>query len=802
VRALTLAWRRLRQQPGFAAAAIGALAAGIAAPTALFAVVNATLLRPLPYSHAEDLYTVRTTMTDGRFTIGLVASAELNALRQTTDLVTQSALTQSMNGTIETQTGTREVSAYAASVGFFDLFGVPMQYGRGFNDDDLKSWFGSRIVLSDHTWRTVFGGDPAIVGRTIKFLTGPGSLVVGIAPPAFAIPRDADLWMALPPSDDVGHTYDAYLRLKPGVRPEQVQQRLGGMWDALATRFPDQDKNRAFVIRPLLSTIVGDLGPIVVIAFVATGLLLLLAMINVANLLLARATTRGREIGVRTALGATRRDVFWLLMGESLLIAAAATLIALPLAYAAVRGILAIGGARLPRVDGLHLDPVVFVFSAVTMVIAGMVVGLAPFAMLAKNDLTALLNEGGRGGLHGRATRRALGAMVIVEVTLAIALVAGAARLSLSMHHLLTLDPGFTAAGRLAIDVDLPVRPYVVEPARIDAWQSAADAALTSLGATRVGVASSVPMRHEWDSTVFVDITGRPTDPASRPNARLRIASPGFFDVMGIKTVGGRTLTGDDKRGAEPVVLVNQAWARKFLPGLDPLHERVNPGRFSQKVDGKFVSQDAAIVGVVRDVPYVNLAIPAEPSVYVADAQTTSVRKTIVITTATGHPETLIPQIRTALTRLDPHVAIDFELLSNAMAASLVWPKLGLLLMATFGGLGVVLAATGVFGVIAFVTAQRSGELAVRLALGGTRGHVFGIIVRQTAKLALAGVVFGVLLAWWSGASMAQYVFQVSPANAIVLGGSAAIVFVVAFAATLPSARRAAAIEPAQVFKV
>ncbi len=799
---LPLTVRRLVQQPGFFASAVGALALGIAAPTALFAVVHATLLRPLPYADAHDLYSVRTTMTDGRFTIGLVASAELNALRRATDLVTASALAQPVNGTIEIGDSARQVSVYAVSLDFFDLFGLPMAYGRTFNADDNQSWYGSRVVLSHHTWTTLYGGDPAIVGRTIKFGGGPGSLVVGIAAPAFAIPRDADLWFLMPEHEDIGHANLAYIRLKPGVTVDRVQERLGPMWDALAKQYPDQDKNRAFVMTPLLTSIVGDLGPVVVMAFAATGVLLVLAMVNVANLLLSRVTTRSREIAVRMAIGATRRDLLALLLSESLVIAAAATAVALPLASAAVHLIARIGGAALPRADGLAIDWPVFAFSAITMVIVGFIVGLAPLATLPTGGLTELMNEGGRGAVHGRSTRRALNVMVVVEVTLAIALVAGAGRLLLSMKNLLTLDPGFIAQGRLAIDVDLPVRPYIADQTRIYVWQDAAESALRNLGASGVGVASTAPLRHEWDSTVFADITGRPTEPSSRPNARLRIIDPGFFDVMGMRMVAGRAFTIDDRRGGDPVAIVNQAWARKFLPGLDPLRERVTTGSSFHMVDGKPTPVDAAIVGVVRDVPYVALPLAAEPTIYLADAQVPRARKTFVITTPDGAPERLIPQIRAALAAIDPHVPIDFEPMAHAESTSLAWPTLGLLLMGTFGALGLVLAATGVFGVIAFVSAERSPEMAVRLALGGTRGHIFSLIVGHSVKLALTGLLAGVLVAWWLGQPMARYVYQVAPANVLVLAGSALLVFLVAVAAAIPSARRAATIQPSRVFRV
>jgi putative ABC transport system permease protein len=801
MRQIAIALRRLRREPAFAAAAVGVLTLGIAAPTALFAVVQATLLRPLPYTRANEIYTVRTTMTDGRFTIGLVASAEMNALRQTTDLVVQSALTRRDKVTLTTDAGVRQLIAYTVSPGFFDLFGARMAGGRPFNDEDLKSPMGSRVVLAHRAWVSLFGSDPGVVGRTIRLGDGPGSLVVGIAPETFAIPRDADLYAALPADNSIGHIYDAYVRLAPGVTPEIVQPRLTGMWAELARQYPDQAKNRVFVMRPLLDAIVGDLRPFVVMAFVATGLLLLLAIVNVANLLLARGTARAREMALRTALGATRRDLFAHAISESLLIAGVATAIAIPIASGAIRAIVVIGGSALPRADGIRLDAPVFLFAAAVMIVGGLLVGLAPLLTTSAGRVATAMNEGGRAALQGRTTRRVLAGMVVAEIALAIALVSGAGRLLLSMRNLVTIDPGFTAEGRLAIDVALPARPYLREPARLFSWLEQAEARLRALGATEVGVASSLPLRREADSTTFVDITGRPTDPASRPNGRLRIVNPGFFRVMNISIVAGRPFTPDDRFGGDPVVVVNEAWARKFLGGLDPLRERVSPGPFGRRVDGKYVPLDAAIVGVAKDVSYAALTAPAEPIVYVSTSQVIRPDQTLIITTADGWPERLIPQIRTELAAVDPAVPIGFESMAQAVSNSLTWPRMGVLLMATFGIAGLVLAASGVFGVVAFVAAQRSGEMAVRIALGATGSRIFRLVLAQAATLALGGLGIGVLLAWWMGVSMAAYVHRVTPANPLVLAGSALLVVAVAFAATLPSARRAAATEPARVLR-
>jgi len=800
MREFNVAFRRLVRQPWFALAAIGTLAIGIAAPTALFAVVDATLLRPLPYPHYQDIYTVRTTMTDGRFTIGLVASEEMSSLwRAASDRIASAALTQRWDGTIVTDAGgAYQATSFGVSEGFFDLFGVPMALGRPFNDDDFKSSWRTRIILSQHTWRTQFGADPAIVGRTVRFADG-SALVVGVASAALDIPHDADLWFAQHSRDNVGHAYDAYVRLKPGITPAAIQSTLAPMWDRLARKYPEFEQHRVFTWRPLLQTLVGDLGPILLIAFAAAGLLLLLATANVANLLLARSATRKREIAVRTALGASRGDLLRSLLGESFLIAFGATAVGLPLAYAAIRAIVIVGGTAFPRIEGMRLDPRVFLFSALVMIAAGLLVGVTPASTITSTNLADLSNDGGRGGLHGRSTRRLLGTMVVAEVTIAIALVAGAGRLLLSMGNLLAIDPGFVSEGRLAIDVALP-RSYF-EPARNAAWIRQAEERLRAAGATSVGIATSLPLRHEWDNTVIVNITGHPTDGAHQPNARLRIVSPELFDVLKIKRVAGRTFTRDDRFGGDPVVVINRAWARTFIPDLDPFRVRVEPSIFIERVGSQFVRHDAAIIGIVEDVPYADVTKEADPTIYVSNVQVPQLRETFVVTAADGHPERLASRMRTELAALDPQVPVQFEPLSHVVSTSLMWPTLGVLLMSTFGVVGVVLAATGVFGVIAFVVAQRSGEMAVRLALGAPQGHVFRLVLAQSGMLAAQGLVGGLLLAWWMGQLMGRYVYHVAAANTLVLVGSAALVLVACLAATLLPARRAATTPPADVLR-
>jgi putative ABC transport system permease protein len=403
--------------------------------------------------------------------------------------------------------------------------------------------------------------------------------------------------------------------------------------------------------------------------------------------------------------------------------------------------------------------------------------------------------------MQSARTRRLLAALVVCEVSLAIALVAGAGRLLMSARNLLAVDPGFSADGRLIVDVLLPWNPYARDLAAAKAWSDEATRRLRELGATQVGMATSLPLRREWDTTTFTDIVGRPVEPQHRPNGRMRIVSPDLFQALTMRVRLGRTFTVDDRMDGEPVAMVNDAWVAKFLPaGVDPLNERLS-GLFFRRVNLRTEAQTARIIGVVADVRYSSLDKAAEPVVYLVDSQRPAPRRSYVLTVADGNPQSKIPEIRAALLKLDPNVPLQFEMMSDVVSASLVWSRLGVLLMGTFGIVSLLLAGTGVFGVLAFVGAQRHGEMAVRLSLGATRGGVFRLMLAQAARFAVIGCVIGTGLAWWMGRLMAGYVYQVGAGNVMVLGGSAVVVTLVALLAAFAPARRAAAVEASQALR-
>ncbi|HEX5474627.1 MAG TPA: ABC transporter permease [Vicinamibacterales bacterium] len=790
------ALRRLVRQPSFALAAVGTLALGIATATALFSTVNAVLLTPLPYAHPKDLYTVRTYFPSGRFTIGLVASEELGALEASSRAVVATAGAVRMDAALTTDVSARQVVAYGVTDGFFDLFGLPMAAGRAIGPADDVRGAPPVVVLSHALWSTQYGARRDVVGSTI-LLRDHAVRVVGVAAPDFDEPAGTDVWFntyAAP--DDIGHYFEGYVRLKPGTSLDSLRVPMEGTMAALGRKHPDQDLGRAYRLRPLLEATVGDFGPILLILFGATGLLLVLAVVNVTNLMLARSTGRAREIAVRAALGASRRRILVHLVAESLLLSAVGGVVGLAGAYAAVRVLLRIGGSRLPRLDALTFDVTVVGFAAALAIASGLLVGIVPALRLARGDIARVMNDTGRSVRGSRTTRRLLAVFVTAEIAVAVALVAGASRLVRSYDRLQRIDPGFTADGRLAIDVLLP-QAYG-NPARHAAWWQSVEARLRGAGATHVAAASSLPLAHEWDSTTFVDILSEPgIPPDKRPNGRLRLVTPGFFSTMGMRLLAGRAFTGDDRLDSQPVAIVNEVFVKRYLEGRDPLRERIEGFRY-HVVDRRPVPDAVAIVGVAADVKYAALTAAAEPVVYVPMSQYFNLRASIVVTTADGHPERRAGQFRAALHDADPKVPARFSSLTALVASSLDRQRLGMWLMSGFGIAALLLAMVGVFGVVAYVVAQRTGEMAIRQALGATRPQVFWMIVRDGGRVAAIGIAAGLLIAWWTGRLIGGYLYDVRPGDPVVLAGSALVVAVVALSATLVPARRAAAVELAR----
>jgi putative ABC transport system permease protein len=800
--------RKLLAAPAFTLAAIATLAIGIGATTAIFSTVNATLLRPLPFEHPDDLIALRTRLTDGRVTTGLLAPSEVARLNQSPHSIVRAVAFSSAPialTLLRDNAPPVHADVYLVGEGFFDLFGLPMRLGSDFSHEQQLPVAPGQgqgpgppplVVLSHRVWTQMFGSDPRIVGKAVRFAEV-NTTVAGVAPRELDLPHGADFWAnGRFDSQDVSHGYDAIVRVKPGTTIERLRGEMAAAMTGLARDFPASDANREFVARPLAASIVGDLGPILLIVFAATTLLLLLACANVANLTLGRGAARAREIALRAAIGASRGRLVRQLLTESFLVTTVGALAGLALAFAGVRGLQALGASKLPRLESVPFDAHVLGFAALVLVVSGLLLGFAPAIRLAHTDLRTLVNESGRSTSGGRGTVRIMGAMTVAEVALAVTLVAGAGWLVQSFSKLRATDPGFVATGRLLADVR-PDPQSVRNPDQALAWTQTLFERLRALpGVRSVASTAAFPLRGTLDASVLLQFRGVPFDPSRPPGARMRLVSPGFFEAMGIEQVSGRDFTADDRRNTMRVAIVNREFVRRYLSGKDPLRQQFAFGY--PTID---TSSYLAIVGVVGDVRYKTIAEEAEPSFYVPQGQITFARQTVVIATGMADPAPMAATVRDEISRIDPQLAVDVETVPHLVASTLTRQQLGMTLMLLFGITALALAAVGIYGVIAYASAQRVDELATRLALGATRRQIFWLLMRRGQMLALAGVLIGLSAAYAGGRTVASLVYGIKATDLAVLGTATAVVVAITAVATALPARRAARTDPIVVLR-
>jgi predicted permease len=528
----------------------------------------------------------------------------------------------------------------------------------------------------------------------------------------------------------------------------------------------------------------------------ATGLLLVLACVNVANLLLARGAARAREMAVRVALGASRGRIVRQLLTESLLLAAAGGLVGVGAAYAGVRVLLTIAAGKLPRLDAVPFDGRVLLFALGTLVLSGVLVGFAPALRLAATDVKTLMNEAGRSSSGGRATARWLGTMTVAEIALAIALVAGAGWLVRAFDNLWTTDPGFVADGRLVFDITLQGARYRDQQTIVSTSRDLLDRVRGLSGVVAAGSTSDFPLTGLQENSLYTQLDGDPSDLAHLLGTKQRSVSPGFFEAMGIKLLSGRDFSIDDHAGTTPVVIVNRTFARKYLVGRDPLRVRFQAGY--PTID---TTTEWTIVGVVGDVRQRSLTDVAEPAYYTSQDQGPPRRQTIVVHTRLADTAALQRAIREQVRALDSQIALDFQSASDIVGATLQRQQLGMTLMVLFGVAAVVLAAVGIYGVIAYAAAERRSEVATRLALGATPGTVFWLVLRQGRNLAVIGAGIGLGAAYVSGRVVSSRLYQVQASDPLILGAAASLVVTIAILATMIPAFRASRLDPVRVLR-
>jgi predicted permease len=794
---LRYAVRTFLRSPGFAAVAVLTLALGIGLNTAIFSVVNGVLLRPLPYRDADALVRLHHVHPEKAAEGGPFSPQDFEDLKAGASGFESLAAYQhepGQTGVSLTGSGAepRRVQAAFVSAEFFPLLGVGAARGRTLRSEENVPGADRVVVVSDALWRSRFGADPSLVGRTVT-LDGEPFTVVGVMPPSFAFPaREAEAWvpLSLVGEDDVPHErgvrwLDVVGRLRPGATPEGALSSANAVLARLAADHAESNEGwtRARV-ETLRDSIVGPVRPALMVLLGTVVLVLLVACANLANLLLARASAREREIAIRTALGAGRGRLVRQMLTESVLLALLGGALGLALAGAGVRALLALSAGTIPRPDEVGLDARVALFALLLSLLTSVLFGLVPALRAARGATSDTLRDGGRGGTQRRGGRTRA-ALVLAQTAAAMVLLVGAGLLINSFWRLLNVDPGFRADGVLVASFDIPSRYDT--PAKMNGYRDEVLRRVAEVpGVVAAGASKTEPLQGGGEKYEFT-LPGRTgADATLAPADGTMIVSPGYFAALGIPLLRGRTFDPrDDDGDAPPVVMVNQATARRYWPGQDPVGQTVQIGE-----------TPLTVVGVVGDVRNDGLAAPAEPAVYFPFGLAPRVATQLFVRTS-GDPAAAAGAVRRAIYEADPLQPIaQIRTLRTAMAETVAQPRFFTLLLGIFGGLAVGLAALGLYGVVAYSVTRRTTEIGIRMALGARPAEVVAMVVRRSVGPTAAGILVGAAGALLLSRLMASMLFQVRPADPATYVAAALLLASVALLASWLPARRAARIQP------
>jgi putative ABC transport system permease protein len=798
--------RLLAKSPGFTIVAVLTLALGIGANTAIFSVVNAVILRPLPFAAPDRLVAVWVTSLRSGATRGPSDYPDFADWRAQNHVFEHMAAFHTADFTL---TGTDEpahVFGAVVSADLFPLLGEQAKLGRTFRpEEDEKITDGARpVILSHGLWERRFGSDPNVLGRAISLDSQPYA-VVGVMPAGFQYPIQAkaiELWAPMtldsittdgsqPLTAQRGaHYLGVIARLKPGVSLAQAQAELAALAGALQQQFPDTNKYHNATAQPELDRLVGDVRPALLVLFGAVGCVLLIACVNVANLLLARATTRQKEIAVRTALGAGRGRVLRQLLTESLLLALSGGALGLLLATWGTELLLALSPENIPRLADVHVDGRVLAFTALAALLTGVIFGLLPGLHATRPDLVESLKESGRGTTDGLRRNRLRSALVVAEVALALVPLVGAGLLIRSFLLLQRVNPGLDPHNVLTVNLGLPDARYTTSQ------QAAFFAQLLPRLRALPGVRSAsgvypLPLSNDQIQVTF-EIDGRAFAKSEEPATNYQAAAPDYFKTLRIPLLAGRDFTVADDEKAPPVIIVNESFAKQFFPHENALGKRIKPGLST--TPGAEVMRE--IVGVVGDVKHRGLNVPSGPQVYEPEAQMPFDQLTLVLRTD-GDPRGLIGAVRDEARLLDKDLPVfDVKTLEEYLSVSVAQPRFNTLLLAVFAGVALILAAVGLYGVMSYSVAQRTHEMGIRIALGAQQRDVVRLIAGQAFRLTLIGLAFGLASAWTATRWLSGLLFGVPPTDPLTFAVVAVLLCFVALAACYVPARRAMQVDP------
>ena len=793
-RDLRYAIRSLTRQPGFTAAVVITLALGIGANTAIFSVVNGVLLRPLPYPNDDRLTAIWTLFSNGQTETASVPDY-IDWKAQGSSFAGMSAYANSNDNLAAPGGEPERIPSSRVIADYFQTLGVTPAAGRFFVPDDFV--FGSHrvVVLSYGLWQRRFGGDRSIVGRSITLNARPYT-VVGVAPEGMRLPARAQLWSpyavdpSAPPPNRRGDFLTVVGRLKPGVTIARAQAEMSGIAKRLETAYPASNTNVGIKLVPLRDQLVGSVRVALLVFSGAVALVLLIACANVANLLLARATAREREMAVRAALGAGRSQLVKQLLTESLLLATTGGLLGVVLAWWGVQALKASAPPTLPRLDEIALDPTALVFTAVAVVTTGVLFGLAPALRGSATALHATISAGGRAGIGGGRGERLRGALVVAQVALALVLLVGSGLLIRTFARLQQVDLGFDAGHVLTAQVVLPGVKYPTPERQAAFFNSLRERLAATPGVQTVGLSTDVPLAGGYGYNSF-SIVGRPApQPGNTPDAVPTTATSEYFAALRIPLLSGRLFAIGDGPNAPRVAIVNRELVQKHFEGKSPLGERISFGNPADSTSW------LTIVGVVGNTKLEGVASETYAQVFTPYDQAPVFYPYVVVRTS-GDPLAFAPTLRRELAALDAAQPIsNIMSMEERAASSVAQSKLNSAIIALFACVALALAAVGIYAVISYAVSQRTREIGIRMALGAGRSDVLRLVVRDGMAPAIIGALLGVVGAVGVTRLMGSLLYGVSATDPIVFGTVLGGLVVIALGACYVPARRASRVDP------
>jgi len=796
---LRYAVRGLAKARGFAAVAILTLAFALGASSAIFSVVNAILLQPLPYHDGERLVRV-TTGSLSQGTSGFEWSwLNYGDVRDWSQTLTGLAIYNRSSSFF--YEGAEPERRFGASVSreMFDVLQVHPLLGRPFNEADDHEGAGSVLAISSRLWKERFGGDPHVIGKAVRFgSSGKSRTIVAVLPPEADYPPSenaTDFWIPIYPGLGPNARTNRDLvymnvlgRMKPGVTIEKVQAEMTVLAKRLATADP-VNRDLALEAKTLHETMVGNVKPALLILLGAVAVVLLIGCANVANLLLARAAARQREIAIRTAMGATRARIVTQLLVESVLLSLLAGVCGLLLAAWGIDALVALAPSDIPRLDQIALDGRVLAFTFLLSVLTGILFGLAPALAASKSNLVETLKEGSRGSTEGRKRNRVRSALIVAEISLSIVLLAGTGLLLRSFMRLSNIDAGYASGDRMTMALSARASAYDTDEKIAQFYQRLLETVTQIPGVESAAAASDIPLSGGENAFNF-HIEGTPlAAPGSAPGAVTVVATPGYFQTMGIPILKGRAFTRDDRAGAPPVMIVSHAFAGRYLHDREPIGTRI-----------MVLGTTWEVAGIAGDVRYWQLGQAPKPLFYFPHGQ--QPLGSMVVVVHAQNASSIGNALRGAVKSLDPEQPIlDMDSLQHIRASSISTRRFSVALLGLLAALALSLAAVGIYSVMSYSVAQRTSEIGIRMALGADAHDVFHLIVGQAVRLVAIGGVVGVVVALLATRVLRSLLYEVTPSDPLTFAAIVLLISGTALVASYVPARRAAKVDPLQAIR-